>query len=79
MIQRSGARPLRRYITNRIETPLAKEIIAGNVLPNTIVEIGLKDDQLVFETKQLTNFCKKLFQNSRIMIDLSRFVLYNYV
>ena len=46
-----GARPLRRYITNRIETPLAKEIIAGNVLPNTTVEIGLKDDQLVFENK----------------------------
>ena len=46
-----GARPLRRYITNRIETPLAKEIIAGNVLPNTTVEIGLKDNQLVFENK----------------------------
>ena len=46
-----GARPLRRYITNRIETPLAKEIIAGNVLPNTTVEIGLKEDQLVFENK----------------------------
>ncbi|WGI18315.1 ATP-dependent chaperone ClpB [Latilactobacillus sakei] len=46
-----GARPLRRYITNRIETPLAKEIIAGNVLPNTTVEIGLKYDQLVFENK----------------------------
>lgn len=46
-----GARPLRRYITNRIETPLAKEIIAGNVLPNTTVEIGLKENQLVFENK----------------------------
>ncbi|MCP8852912.1 ATP-dependent chaperone ClpB [Latilactobacillus sakei] len=46
-----GARPLRRYITNRIETPLAKEIITGNVLPNTTVEIGLKDNQLVFENK----------------------------
>lgn len=48
-----GARPLRRYITNRIETPLAKEIIAGNVLPNTTVEIGLKDNQLVFGKLQV--------------------------
>mgnify|MGYP000956417969 FL=1 len=46
-----GARPLRRFITNHIETPLAKEIIAGHMLPGTTVEINLKDNQLVFENR----------------------------
>ncbi|WP_417921919.1 hypothetical protein [Clostridioides difficile] len=45
------ARPLRRFITNHIETPLAKEIIAGHMLPRTTVEINLKDNQLVFENR----------------------------
>ena len=30
-----GARPLRRFITREVETPLAKEIVAGRVLPKT--------------------------------------------
>ncbi|KRM23808.1 ATP-dependent chaperone ClpB [Latilactobacillus graminis] len=46
-----GARPLRRFITSHIETPLAKEIIAGHILPGTTVEINLKDQQLVFENR----------------------------
>lgn len=44
-----GARPLRRYITNYVETPLAKKLISGDILPNTTVEIDLKDNQLVFK------------------------------
>ncbi|RRK11002.1 ATP-dependent chaperone ClpB [Lactiplantibacillus garii] len=46
-----GARPLRRFITNHVETPLAKEIIAGRVAPKTTVEINLMDDHLVFENQ----------------------------
>ena len=46
-----GARPLRRYITNYVETPLAKEIIAGRVVPQSVVEINLIDNQLVFENQ----------------------------
>ncbi|MFC6181930.1 ATP-dependent chaperone ClpB [Lactiplantibacillus daowaiensis] len=46
-----GARPLRRFITNHVETPLAKEIIAGRVAPKSTVEINLLDDHLVFENQ----------------------------
>ncbi|WP_010009994.1 ATP-dependent chaperone ClpB, partial [Loigolactobacillus coryniformis] len=44
-----GARPLRRFITREVETPLAKEIIAGRVAPHTTININLLNDQLVFE------------------------------
>ncbi|MDT2602847.1 ATP-dependent chaperone ClpB [Enterococcus dongliensis] len=50
-----GARPLKRFITREVETPLAKEIIAGRVMPNTKVSIELLDDQLVFQNQSLTN------------------------
>ena len=46
-----GARPLRRFITNHVETPLAKEIIAGRVAPKSTVTINLLDNQLVFENQ----------------------------
>lgn len=43
-----GARPLQRFITNQVETPLAREIISGEILPHSKVEIDLKDGNLVF-------------------------------
>ena len=48
-----GARPLQRFITNQIETPLAREIIAGNILPHSEDKIALVDGKLEFvkETK----------------------------
>ncbi|KRL83968.1 chaperone [Ligilactobacillus apodemi DSM 16634 = JCM 16172] len=48
-----GARPLQRFITNQIETPLAREIVAGNILPHSEVKIALVDGKLEFvkETK----------------------------
>jgi ATP-dependent Clp protease ATP-binding subunit ClpB len=49
-----GARPLRRFITREVETPLAKEIVAGRVLPKTQVTIELLNDQLVFENTPIT-------------------------
>ncbi|KRK34232.1 ATP-dependent chaperone ClpB [Loigolactobacillus bifermentans] len=46
-----GARPLRRFITREVETPLAKEIIAGRVAPHTTVRINLLQDHLIFENQ----------------------------
>lgn len=43
-----GARPLQRFITNQVETPLAREIISGEILPHSKVEIDLRDENLVF-------------------------------
>ncbi|MDN6693006.1 MAG: AAA family ATPase, partial [Enterococcus sp.] len=48
-----GARPLKRFITREVETPLAKEIIAGRVMPKTKVSIELFDDQLVFQNEPI--------------------------
>lgn len=48
-----GARPLKRFITREVETPLAKEIIAGRVMPKTKVSIELLDDQLVFQNQAI--------------------------
>lgn len=47
-----GARPLQRFITNHIETPLAKEIIAGKVMPHSTVTIGLEDGKLKFDSAE---------------------------
>lgn len=47
-----GARPLQRFITTHVETPLAKEIIAGKVMPHNVVTIGLgANDNLVFKAE----------------------------
>lgn len=42
-----GARPIRRYIQNEVETPLATEIIQGKVTKS--VHLTCKDNRLVFE------------------------------
>ena len=46
-----GARPLQRFITNNVETPLAKEIIVGKILPHSKVTVTLVDNQLKFITQ----------------------------
>ncbi|MFV0561193.1 MAG: ATP-dependent chaperone ClpB [Enterococcus sp.] len=48
-----GARPLKRFITKELETPLAKEIVSGNIPPKTKVSITLLADHLVFENQTL--------------------------
>lgn len=50
-----GARPLKRFLTKEVETPLAKEIIAGRVLPKTKVIVSLLDNHLVFENIALSD------------------------
>lgn len=47
-----GARPLKRFITKEVETPLAKEIVSGRVMPKTKVTITLLDNQLVFKNEK---------------------------
>jgi ATP-dependent Clp protease ATP-binding subunit ClpB len=43
-----GARPLRRYIQQRVETPLAKQLIAGTVHDGQTVSVEVRDEALVF-------------------------------
>ncbi len=50
-----GARPLKRFLTKEVETPLAREIVAGRVLPKTKVTITLLGEQLVFENQTLVH------------------------
>ncbi|MFY8331228.1 ATP-dependent chaperone ClpB [Vagococcus carniphilus] len=44
-----GARPIKRFLTKEVETPLAKAIISGKVMPKSTVTIELVDNELVFE------------------------------
>ena len=39
-----GARPLKRYIQQTVETPLAKELLAGKFLPGDTVKIDRTKD-----------------------------------
>lgn len=41
-----GARPLKRYIQHHVETKLAREIIAGNIHPQSTVVISVENDEL---------------------------------
>jgi len=43
-----GARPLRRYLQAHVETPLAKELIAGRILDGGEVTVDVKDEGLFF-------------------------------
>ncbi|WP_203641112.1 ATP-dependent chaperone ClpB [Levilactobacillus andaensis] len=43
-----GARPLQRFITTHVETPLAKQLIAGKIPANSLITIDVVDDQLQF-------------------------------
>jgi len=46
-----GARPLKRVIQRDVETPLAKQIVAGSVPDGSTVLAELKKGQIVFRTK----------------------------
>lgn len=48
-----GARPLQRFITKQVETPLAKQIIAGEIMPNSIVSISLQNDAIAFDSEPI--------------------------
>lgn len=44
-----GARPLKRYISNTLETEIAKKIIAGNISSGDTINIVAKDGKVVIE------------------------------
>jgi ATP-dependent Clp protease ATP-binding subunit ClpB len=48
-----GARPLRRVIQNRIENPLAQEILRGTFLPGDTIRVEVRDGQFVFEKERV--------------------------
>ncbi len=41
-----GARPLKRFIQSRVETLIAKEIIKGNLMPNSVLTVDLIGEEL---------------------------------
>jgi ATP-dependent Clp protease ATP-binding subunit ClpB len=40
---------LQRLITTDVETPLARKLIAGEIVPESTVTVGAKDGKLTFE------------------------------
>jgi len=44
-----GARPLKRYIENVLETSIAKKIIKGDINDGSTIGVDAKDDQIVIE------------------------------
>ena len=44
-----GARPLKRAIQQYLETPLSRDLLAGNFKPGQTIKIDIKNDELVFE------------------------------
>ena len=46
-----GARPLKRYIQKEIETPLARDIIAGRITPKSYITISYDNDHFLFIKK----------------------------
>lgn len=48
-----GARPLQRFITKQLETPLARAIIGGKVYPNSTVTVELDNDALKFNSQPI--------------------------
>ena len=46
-----GARPLRRYIQNRVETALAKEVLSGKVVQGESVVADVENSKIIFRKK----------------------------
>ena len=45
-----GARPLKRFVQKKLETLIAKEILIGKILPNTVVRVDCLNNELVIKT-----------------------------
>ncbi|GAB7080195.1 ATP-dependent chaperone ClpB [Megalodesulfovibrio paquesii] len=48
-----GARPLKRYLTQRLETPLARELIMGKWKDGDSIVVTMQDENLVFAKQVL--------------------------
>ena len=44
-----GARPLRRYVQHTVETLIARRLIAGDVTPNSVLTVQVKNGELAVE------------------------------
>jgi ATP-dependent Clp protease ATP-binding subunit ClpB len=44
-----GARPLKRAIQQRVENPLAREILEGRFKPGDTIEVAVQQDSLEFQ------------------------------
>ena len=44
-----GARPLRRYLQQHLETPLARKLISGELADGSLVDVGVADGELTFK------------------------------
>ncbi|WP_315121533.1 ATP-dependent chaperone ClpB [uncultured Clostridium sp.] len=47
-----GARPLKRYIENTLETQIAKEIIKGEIIPGDVIGVDVKGKNILIEKIQ---------------------------
>ena len=47
-----GARPLKRVVQKRIEDRLSDEILAGHILPNETVTVGVSNGEFVFRSEK---------------------------
>ncbi|HEY8963294.1 MAG TPA: ATP-dependent chaperone ClpB, partial [Alphaproteobacteria bacterium] len=45
-----GARPLKRVIQTYVQNPLAEQLLKGEILDNSTVQIGAKGDKLTFSS-----------------------------
>ena len=41
-----GARPLKRFLQQEVETPIARMIVSGAVVPGAVLRVGVKDGAL---------------------------------
>ncbi|HZF62033.1 MAG TPA: AAA family ATPase, partial [Desulfovibrio sp.] len=46
-----GARPLKRYVQQAVETPLAKELVGGKIRDGQCVTVDAPDDKLTFKAE----------------------------
>lgn len=49
-----GARPVKRVLQREVLNELSKEILAGKVSVNSVVEVDVSDDKLTFKTKTVS-------------------------
>ncbi|WKA49969.1 AAA family ATPase [Planococcus liqunii] len=47
-----GARPLKRFIQREIETKIARELIKGDLAPNTVLQLGMDYGKLIINKKE---------------------------
>ena len=46
-----GARPLKRAIQVHIENPLAQKLLSGDLVPDSVIRIGVDNEKLVISNQ----------------------------